>query len=219
MAMILRRQKTCSPARQAGRGPDKKTENAPSLIKLVHQPDKPAGVGPGTSARAKLRQSHNLIELRTEPMPSLRNNPWTSALWSVLLALAISGCQSGHKACEDIPPGAIPQPNGTYLCQWNHAEMARADRDNFVIYQYEWSADPTKLTQFGQDHLVRIAQGLPQVCFPVLIERSPDQHLDELRRMAVLEALANCHVPIVPERVVIGRSGGRRALWARGPRR
>ena len=33
-------------------GSDKKTENAPSLIKLVHQPDKSAGVGPGTSARA-----------------------------------------------------------------------------------------------------------------------------------------------------------------------
>jgi hypothetical protein len=138
-------------------------------------------------------------------MPSLKKNPWNSTLCSILLALAVSGCQSGHKACEDIPPGAIPQPNGTYLCQWNHAETARADRDNYVIYQYEWAADATKLTQFGQDHLARIAQGLPQVCFPVLIERSSDQHLDELRRLAILEALANCHVPIVPERVVIGR--------------
>ena len=86
-----------------------------------------------------------------------------------------------------------------------------------MIYQYEWSADGTKLTQFGQEHVARIAQGLPQVCFPVVIEPFPDQHLNEIRRMAVLEALANCHVPIVPERVVIGRAGGRRALWARGP--
>jgi uncharacterized membrane protein YgcG len=139
-------------------------------------------------------------------MPSLRKNPWTSALSSILLALAVSGCQSGHKACEDIPPGAIPQPNGAYLCQWNHAEIARADRDNFVIYQYEWSADGTKLTQFGQEHMKRIAQGLPQVCFPVVIEPSSDQNLNEIHRMAVLEALANCHASIVPERVVLGRS-------------
>jgi len=84
--------------------------------------------------------------------------------------------------------------------------MARADRDNFVIYHYEWSADGTKLSPFGQQHLVRIAQDLPQVCFPILIEPTPDPHLDEIRRVAVLEALANCHVPIVPERVVLGRS-------------
>ncbi|MGO9108435.1 MAG: hypothetical protein ACLP9L_04305 [Thermoguttaceae bacterium] len=140
-------------------------------------------------------------------MHSLRKNSWTFASWLILLALAFSGCcQSGHKPCEDIPPGAIPQPNGTYDCQWIHAETARADRDNFVIYQYEWSADGTKLTQFGQEHVARIAQGLSQVCFPVVIEPVSDQRLNEIRRLAVLEALANCHVPIVPERVVLARS-------------
>ena len=64
-----------------------------------------------------------------------------------------------RKSCDDIPPGAIPQPNGTYACQWIHAETARADQDNFVIYQYEWSADGTKLTPFGQEHVARIAKG------------------------------------------------------------
>ena len=121
--------------------------------------------------------------------------------------MAVAGCcQNGQGPCNDITPGAIPQPNGTYLCQWNHAETARADQDNFVIYQYEWSADGTKLTPFGQEHLARIAQGLPQVCFPVVIEPASDQRLNETRRLAVLEALANCHVQIVPDRVVLGRS-------------
>ncbi len=131
----------------------------------------------------------------------------TLHLWLVLLTVAVAGCcQNGQGPCNDITPGAIPQPNGTYLCQWNHAETARADRDNFVIYQYEWSADATKLTPFGQEHLARIAQGLPQVCFPVVIEPTSDQRLNETRRLAVLEALANCHVQIVPDRVVLGRS-------------
>ena len=139
-------------------------------------------------------------------MLRFRKHSRTGALWMVLLPTAISGCQSGQKPCEDIAPGAIPQPNGTYACQWIHAETARADRDNFVIYQYEWSADGTRLTQFGQEHMARIAQGLPQVPFPVVIEPVSDPRLNEIRRMAVLESLANCHVPIVPERVVIGRS-------------
>jgi uncharacterized membrane protein YgcG len=138
-------------------------------------------------------------------MYSVKKNPCTSALWLLLLALAACGCQSGQKPCNDITPGAIPQPNGTYACQWIHAETARADQDNFVVYQYEWSADATKLTQFGLEHVARIAQGLSQTAYPVVIERSADQRLDEIRRMAVLEALANCHVPIVPDRVVLAR--------------
>ena len=47
---------------------------------------------------------------------------------------------------------------------------------------------------------------LPQVPFPIVIECSSDKRVDETRRLAVLESLANCHVPISPERVVLGHS-------------
>lgn len=129
-----------------------------------------------------------------------------SLLWFFLFAMAAPGCHTEPKGCQDITPGAIPQPSGTYLCQWNHAETARAAQDKFVIYQYEWSADGTKLTPFGQEHVGRIAQALPQVCFPVVIEPVSDPRLNEIRRMAVLEALANCHVAIMPDRVVVAQS-------------
>jgi uncharacterized membrane protein YgcG len=128
------------------------------------------------------------------------------ALWLIALTIAVSGCQTGQNPCDDIAPGAIPQPAGTYVCQWNRAEMARADRDNYVIYRYEWTAEGTKLTSFGQEHLARIADGLPQVAFPVVIEPVADPKMNETRRLAVLEGLANCHVPIMPDRVVLGRS-------------
>ncbi len=130
-----------------------------------------------------------------------------SGLGLVLLTLAASGCcHNEHKPCNDITPGAIPQPSGTYACQWIHAESARAEQDKFVIYQYEWSADGTKLTPFGQEHLARIAQGLCQAPFPVVIEPSSDEAVNVSRRVAVVEALASCPVPISPERVVMGRS-------------
>jgi hypothetical protein len=114
---------------------------------------------------------------------------------------AICGCHT----CNDIVPGAIPQPNGTYACQWAHAEKARADQDKFVIYQYEWSADVTKLTPSGQGHVAQIAQGLSQTPFPVVIEPSSDGRVDESRRMAVLEALANNGNPVTPDRVLLRR--------------
>ena len=119
----------------------------------------------------------------------------------VALFAAASGCRS----CNDIVPGAIPQPAGTYDCQWAHAEKARADQDKFVIYQYEWSADGTRLTQSGQDHVAVIARQICQAPFPVLVEASPDRRLDESRRIAILEALGSYGSPVAPERVCIGR--------------
>ena len=126
--------------------------------------------------------------------------PLTPRLLLFLLAAA-SGCHT----CNDITPGAIPQPNGTYACQWVHAEKARADQDKFVIYQYEWSAEATKLTPSGQGHIAQIAQGLSEVPFPVVIEPSSDPRVDESRRTAVLEALASNGALVTPDRVLLRR--------------
>ena len=141
-------------------------------------------------------------------MHCTKKNLAAGVLPLILLTLATyAGCSHNEtKPCNDITPGAIPQPNGTYACQWIHGEMARADQDNFVIYQYEWSADGTKLTPYGQEHLTSIAHALSQVAFPVVIEPSADQRMNECRRLIVMEALANCHVQISPDRVVLGRS-------------
>ena len=129
----------------------------------------------------------------------------TLQLCGIFLILFVVAAICGCHTCNDIVPGAIPQPNGTYACQWAHAEKARADQDKFVIYQYEWSADVTKLTPSGQGHVAQIAQALCQVPFPVVIEPSSDNRLNELRRAAVLEALANSGNPVPPDRVIFGR--------------
>ena len=75
-----------------------------------------------------------------------------------------------------------------------------------MIYQYEWSADVTKLTPSGQGHVAQIA---PDVVSGALSGRdralSPTVVLDESRRMAVLEALASCGNPVTPDRVILGR--------------
>ncbi len=140
-------------------------------------------------------------------MYRLRAMPGLCGLFLVLSVLtAVSGCRT----CNNIAPGAIPQPNGTYACQWVHAEKARADQDKFVIYQYEWmSPEVTKLTPSGQGHVAQIAQELCQVPFPVVIEPSSDPRsdprLDEWRRAAVLEALAGSGNPMPPDRVILGR--------------
>jgi hypothetical protein len=139
-------------------------------------------------------------------------NLWSGAIWLALFALAaIPGCcylpwGQDHKSCNDITPGAIPQPNGTYACQWIHAQKARADQDKFVIYQYEWSADGTKLTPSGQEHVAQIGCALDQMPCPIVIEASPDNRVNESRRAAVLETLARNGNGVSADRVIFGRS-------------
>ncbi len=130
----------------------------------------------------------------------------TSGLRGIFLVLSVLAAVSGCRTCNNITPGAIPQPNGTYACQWIHAEKARADQDKFVIYQYEWmSPEVTKLTPSGQGHVAQIAQELCQTPFPVVIEPSSDRRVDEWRRAAILEALAGSGNPVPPDRVILGR--------------
>lgn len=127
---------------------------------------------------------------------------------TLLATTAFTGCfwLAHPRSCNDIPVGAIPRPAGTYACQWVHAEMARADLDNFVIYQYEWAADGTGLTPFGQEHLAALAPRLCESPYPVVIEPSADDRVNAARKLAVLSALANCHVEVSSDRVILGGS-------------
>jgi hypothetical protein len=126
-----------------------------------------------------------------------------AGVWIGLLILAaVPACAGRH----DIPKGAIPPPAGTYDCQWNNAEMARAGRDQFVIYQYEWQRGKPVLNDFGQRHLARIAEQFACAPYPVAVEPSADNRLDETRREAILKGIALHGVEATSDRVVLGHS-------------
>ncbi|MGO8691924.1 MAG: hypothetical protein ACLQLG_20070 [Thermoguttaceae bacterium] len=154
------------------------------------------------------RPNVNRREKGDSPRGQRGTVPFFPATWLVLLAAAaVAGCHSGPEcgSCNDITPGAIPQPNGTYACQWVNAEKARADQDEFVIYRYEWSADALKLTPSGQEHIAQIARALCQVPCPVVIEPSADRGMDESRRAVILDALVRSGSPVNPDRVILAR--------------
>jgi uncharacterized membrane protein YgcG len=72
-----------------------------------------------------------------------------------LAALSI-GCATDK--CATIPPGAIPQPVGTFACQWQTAQAERAEEDDFVFYNYEWHLCGTQLGPYGHGHLAHVAE-------------------------------------------------------------
>ena len=139
-------------------------------------------------------------------------SPVTARLKSAIFAMAalavagISACASHGIECRDIPKGAIPPPAGTYMCQWNNAEIDRAARDQFVVYRYEWQRDKSELNSFGEKHLPLIAERFACAPYPVVVEPSGDSRLDESRRNAIAQAIATHGVDVPADRVVLGRS-------------
>jgi hypothetical protein len=82
--------------------------------------------------------------------------------------------------------------------------MARAEVDDFVIYQYEWHLGGPQLGPYGERHLLALAKRLPESPFPVIIEQTPDPRLNEARRATVLDYFARHGLEVPPERVLIG---------------
>jgi uncharacterized membrane protein YgcG len=136
--------------------------------------------------------------------------------WLMLAAwLSIcSGCQSG--GCPpsvarddhhgDFPLGAVPAPAGTYRDQWHAAQSARADRDFFVFYLYEWLGESDRLSPFGERHLARMVQRAAHTPHPLVVEPSGDALLDQRRVVALQIALATYDAAWGAYPVVIGHS-------------
>jgi hypothetical protein len=126
----------------------------------------------------------------------------------LLLAMGCFGKQGKWAVdnCSDIPAGAIPVPNGTYVNGYLQAQAAAADADDFVIYKYEWLQGGCHLGPYGTHHLHRIIEHLPAAPFPVVITPHPDEHLNETRRLTIVNELAMAGIPDPDKRVVVASS-------------
>jgi hypothetical protein len=109
------------------------------------------------------------------------------------------GCGYGHghgagspwhiDNCATIPRRAQPAPPGTYVNRWTHLQETKAEMDDFVLYRHMWHRGGVELGPLGRYQLDMISNRLPGVPFPVVIETSLDDRLDEARREVVLTLL------------------------------
>jgi len=137
-----------------------------------------------------------------------------AALSELLAAGALStivGCQCveglfvARHCGDEVPHGAVPQVVGTHACQWQHAQMARAEQDDFVIYNKEWQDRGEQLSAAGKDHLANLAGRLVDQPYTVVIEPVMDEELNAARLLTVLKYLGAQQIPALEERVVIGK--------------
>src|SRR5260370_3298413 len=83
--------------------------------------------------------------------------------------------------CANIPKGAQPAPNGTYVNKFIEVQSNLAEADDFVFYKHMWFMGGTTLGPLGRYQLDLMARRLPNEPFPVVIETSKNDAVDEAR--------------------------------------
>ena len=118
--------------------------------------------------------------------------------------LTSSGCASrggilGVDRCADIPAGAIPEPAGVKICDWQTAQVAGALADQTVFYKSDFIADSAKIAPDSLNRIARTARSGLSTSQPSIIEPSGDEKLDAARVTAVSLQLASYGVtkPVV----------------------
>jgi hypothetical protein len=91
--------------------------------------------------------------------------------------------------CSDVPRSAQPAPAGSYIARFIKIQETKAEQDDFVIYKHMWFRGGTELGPLGRYQLEMIMARLPGVPFPVVIETSKNDKLDEQRRQVIVAYL------------------------------
>src|SRR5262245_41595317 len=92
--------------------------------------------------------------------------------------------------CASIPKGAQPAPLGTYVNKFIEIQSGIAEADDFVLYKHMWYRAGTELGPLGRYQLDLISRRLANVPFPVVIETSKNDNLDQQRREIIASLLA-----------------------------
>lgn len=138
-------------------------------------------------------------------MKSMTKKQQLTITLSACVLCLVTGCQHlGCFHCADIPKGAIPQPLGTFACQWQTAQANRAELDDFMVYQYEWLDQQALLGPFGSKHVASLLPRLPENSQRIRIEPSGNAELDQRRQAALINALAEAGIADSVQRVEMG---------------
>lgn len=125
------------------------------------------------------------------------------------LAFILSGCclncgKLGCDQCADIPRGAIPQPLGSHACAWQSAQDALAEKDDFVIYQYEWQGESAELAPFGRRHIAVLKPRLMTQLSSIMVEPSANPAIDNQRKGTLVALLTSHGITDAESRVRVG---------------
>ena len=114
----------------------------------------------------------------------------------------VSGCTScrgipGIDCCADVPLGAIPEPAGTKVCNWQSVQVANAYADQSVLYRSDFIGDSSELSPAAIKRMSRLAHDGSASHLPWVIEPSENAALDQARLHSAIAQLAElCASPV-----------------------
>ena len=109
-------------------------------------------------------------------------------------AATVTGCAHRHgvmgvDCCADIPAGAIPEPAGTKVCNWQTLQVTGAAADQTALYRSDFVGDSTTLSPAAKDRMGRLIHSGCGGNLPWIVEPSGDSDLDLARVESVVSEL------------------------------
>ncbi len=136
-----------------------------------------------------------------------------------LALIATSGCASrggilGVDGSADIPAGAIPEPAGAKVCEWQTAQVTGAAADQTVFYRADFIGNSAKISPDAISRIARNASSGLATSQPSIIEPSGDEAVDAARITAVSLQLASYGITQPMVEVAIPAALGLRGIQA-----
>ena len=101
---------------------------------------------------------------------------------------------NGVDCLADVPKGAVPEPVGTKLCQWQNAQIQQAAGDQTTLYRADFIGDSVELSPGAVEKIVRAIRSGTAYAQNWIIEPSNDNYLDSARVNTLVQQLAICGV-------------------------
>lgn len=129
-----------------------------------------------------------------------------SLILSICFAIgSLGGCARkpggifGVDCLADIQKGAVPEPVGTKVCQWQNAHIREAVKDETTLYQADFIGRSDALSPGAAEKMSNAVQKGLAVTQPWVIEPSGDPNLDSARVNGILRQLSRWGIqnPIV----------------------
>ena len=128
----------------------------------------------------------------------------------MMIAITIipqSGCSrhrivSNIDALSDVQRGAVPEPVGVKLCQWQNAQVQQAAKDQTVLYKADFIGQSAELAPAATDKIVQSLRNGTANLQTWMIEPTGDSYQDSIRVNSVTQRLA--YWGVINPQVAIG---------------
>ena len=120
----------------------------------------------------------------------------------------VTGCASrggifGVDRCADIPAGAIPEPAGNKICNWQTVQVSNAFADQLVLYRSDFVGDTVQLSPAAERRMSRLANAGSASDLTWVIEPSENAELDQARLQSAVDRLTQFGVSPVDVSIAV----------------